>query len=261
MAERQRILVTGMSGLIGGIAGRRLAEKHEVRALNRRPVEGFETVQADITDMEAIRPAFLNIDTVVHMAAYLDLGQMDSTENIRVSVWGTYNVFEAARQAGVKRIVFASSGATVNRYESDPEFQPMIQGRYADIPDPRPMVTKESTLRPRDLYGCAKIWGEALGRKYSEMHGMSVLCIRFGRVTEEDVPVDARHAAVYLSHRDTAQIVEKCVEAPDDIRFDIFYGVSDNAGRFRDIEHAREIIGYMPQDGIGEWPPPGNSRS
>ena len=86
------------------------------------------------------------------------------------------------------------------------------------------------------------------------MHGISVLCIRLGRVVQEDRPRDSRHAAVYLSHRDVAQMVERCVEAPDDVRFDIFYAVSDNRARFRDIAHAREVIGYVPQDGIHDWP-------
>jgi len=252
MAETKRILVTGMSGLIGGLAGLKLAERYEVRALNRRPVDGVETFQADITDLDAIRPAFEGIDTVAHMAAYLADG--NSTEQIRVNVWGTYNVFEAAREAGVRRIVFASSGATVQNYELDEPFLAMGEARYSDIPEPRPLLTHLSPVRPRGLYGCAKLWGEALGRHYSEEYGMSVLCIRFGRVVEEDRPFDALHAARYLSHRDTAQIVEKCVDAPEDVRFDIFYGVSDNRARFRDIEHAREVIGYVPQDGIVDWP-------
>ncbi len=67
----RRILVTGMSGLIGGLVGRALAARYRVRALNRRPVEGVECVQADIADLDAIRPAFQDVDTVVHMAAYL----------------------------------------------------------------------------------------------------------------------------------------------------------------------------------------------
>ena len=247
MNGRKRILVTGMSGLIGGLAGRRLAARHEVRALNRRAVEGFETFRADVTDLEAIRPAFEGVHTVVHMAAYL--GDSNSTKQISVNVRGTYNVFEAAREAGVRRVVFASSGATVHGYEKAEPFLAMVEARYADIPEPRPLITHLSPVRPNDLYGCAKVWGEALGRYYSEMHGISVLCIRLGRVVEEDRPRDARHAATYLSHRDAAQIVERCVEAPEDVRFDVFYGVSDNRARFRDIEHAREVIGYVPEDG------------
>jgi nucleoside-diphosphate-sugar epimerase len=252
MTERKRILVTGMSGLIGGLAGRKLAEKYEVRALNRRAVAGVVTFQADITDLEAIRPAFEGVNTVVHMAAYL--GDANSTQQISVNVWGTYNVFEAARKSGVRRVVFGSSGATMHNYERDEPFKAMVEARYDDIPEPQPLLTHLSPVRPNGLYGCAKIWGEALGRYYSEEYGMSVLCIRLGRVTLEDQPHDARHAAVYLSHRDAVQIVERCVAAPDDVRFDIFYGVSNNRTRFRDISHAREVIGYIPQDGIQDWP-------
>jgi nucleoside-diphosphate-sugar epimerase len=252
MAERKRILVTGMSGLIGGMSGHKLAEQHDVRALNRRAVYGVESFQADITDLDAIRPAFEGIDTVVHMAAYL--GDSNSTQQISVNVWGTYNVLEAAREAGVRRVVFASSGATVHGYEADEPFRAMVEARYADIPEPRPLITHLSPVRPNNLYGCAKAWGEALGRTYSEVHGISVLCIRLGRVVAEDQPRDARHAAVFLSLRDAAQIVERCVEAPEDLRFDIFFGVSDNRARFRDISHPREVIGYVPQDGVHDWP-------
>ena len=252
MTGRKRILVTGMSGLIGGLAGRRLAEKHEVRALNRRAVEGVETFRADITDLDAIRSAFEGVHTVVHMAAYL-IGT-EPERLLSVNVTGTYNVFEAAREAGVRRVVFGSSGSTASCYERDEPFLAMAEARYADIPAPRPLITHLSPVRPGGLYGCTKVWGEALGRYYSEAHGISVLCIRLGRVVAEDRPRDARHAAVYLSHRDVAQIVERCVEAPEDVRFDIVYGVSDNRARFRDIEHGREVIGYVPEDGIDDWP-------
>lgn len=248
MTEHKKILVTGMSGLIGGLAGRKLAEKYEIRALNRRTVEGVETFQADITDFNAILPAFKDIDTVVHMAAYL--GDSNSRRQISVNVEGTYNVFESAKLSGVKRVVFGSSGAVIHNYELDEPFKAMVEARYDNIPKPRPLITHLSPVRPDSLYGCAKIWGEALGRYYAESHGMSVLCIRLGRVTPDDQPHNARHAAVYLSHRDAVQIIIKCVEAPKDIRFDIFYGVSDNRTRFRDISHAQKVIGYVPLDGV-----------
>jgi nucleoside-diphosphate-sugar epimerase len=249
---KKSILVTGMSGLIGGLAGHKLAEKYEVSALNRRAVDGVVTFQADITDYASILPAFKGIDTVVHMAAYL--GDSNSTKQISVNVWGTYNVFEAARVSGVRRVVFGSSGAVIHNYERDDPFKAMVEARYGDIPEPQPILTHLSPTRPNSLYGCAKIWGEALGRCYAEEYGMSVLCIRLGRVTQDDQPHDTRHAAVYLSHRDAVQIIECCVEAPEDVRFDIFYGISNNRTRFRDIEHAREVIGYVPQDGIQTWP-------
>jgi nucleoside-diphosphate-sugar epimerase len=104
------------------------------------------------------------------------------------------------------------------------------------------------------VYGAVKVFGEALGRYYSDVHGISVLCIRIGPVTAEDWPSDSRNAASYCSHRDVVQMVERCVNAPDSIRFDIFYAVSNNRGRFRDIAHARDVIGYEPLDGVPDWP-------
>jgi uronate dehydrogenase/NAD+ dependent glucose-6-phosphate dehydrogenase len=73
-------------------------------------------------------------------------------------------------------------------------------------------------------------------------------------VRPEDRPANAREAAVHFGHRDVAQFFEKCVEAPDDLKWDLFYGVSDNFNRFRDLSHSREVIGYMSQDGIASWP-------
>ncbi len=247
----RRILVTGMSGLIGGLVGRALAARYRVRALNRRPVEGVECVQADIADLDAIRPAFQDVDTVVHMAAYLG---SEWSGQLSGNLVGAYNVYEAAREAGVRRLVFASSGATQMAYEADEPWKSMVEARWDDVPSPRPILTPQDPVRPNGVYGAAKVWGEALGRYYSDVHGMSVICLRIGRVLEDDRPSEARHAAVYCSHRDVVQIVERCVDAPDSVRFDVFYAVSDNRGRYRDVEHAREVIGYVAQDGITDWP-------
>ena len=247
----KRILITGMSGLIGGMVGKSLAKDNYVRALNRSPVEGVDCVQADISNLEAIRTAFTGIDTVVHMAAYLG---PEFSGQVSGNLIGAYNVFEAAREAGVKRFIFGSSGATQMQYEVDEPIKSMVEARWDDVPSPRPILTPQDAARPNGIYGATKVWGEALGRYYSDAHGMSVICIRIGRVVKEDWPYDARHAAVYCSHRDIIQMVEKCVLAPDKVRFDIFYAVSNNKGRYRDLDHAREVLDYEPQDGISEWP-------
>ncbi len=246
----KNILVTGMSGLIGGLAGRELARRgYQVSALNRQDVSGFPTTQADITDLDAIRPAFEGIDCVVHMAAYL--GPSDAMQ-LSVNIEGTYNVYKAAKDAGVKRFVFGSSGATQMGYEREEPVLSMVEARYEDIPDPPGRVYVDSPARPDRMYGVAKVAGEVMGRYYSETHGMSVICIKLGRVTAENEPADARSAAVHLSHRDAAQIVWRCVEAPADVRYDIVYGVSDNKTRFRDLEHTTKLVGYVPEDGA-EW--------
>jgi nucleoside-diphosphate-sugar epimerase len=253
MGKQKSILVTGMSGLIGSLAGRELARDHRVRALNRRPVDGFETVRADIVDYQAIRPAFDGIDTVVHLAAYLG---DDDRQQLEVNVRGTYNVFEAAREAGVSRVVFASSGAVMMGYEKDEPIRSMTEARLEDVRGRKPTLSHLDPIRPTRVYGAVKAFGEALGCAYHETYGMSVVCIRLGRVREDNRPSDAREAAVYLSHRDAAQVIRRCVEARDEVGFAIVYGVSDNFSRFRDIEHARETIGYAPVDGILEWPLP-----
>ena len=112
----KKVLITGMSGLIGGLLRRHLENLggYELRALNRRPVDGVECYQADIADLDAIRPAFEGIDVVVHLAAFL--GGDDWEGQLSGNVIGVYNVYEAARLAGVKRVVFGSSGATVQGF-------------------------------------------------------------------------------------------------------------------------------------------------
>src|SRR5437667_9148293 len=107
-----RVLITGMSGLIGGIMHRALGKKYDLVALNRRPVPGVRCHQADIADLSAIRPAFEGAETVLHLAA-LARGTGTWEEILHHNVIGTYNVFEAAREAGVRRVVFASSGSVI----------------------------------------------------------------------------------------------------------------------------------------------------
>ena len=243
----KRVLITGMSGLIGGLLREHLDEVggYRLRALNRRAVAGVECTQADIADMEAIRPAFDGIDVVVHLAAYLGGEKWDG--QLRGNVIGVYNVYEASRQAGVRRVVFASSGAAATGIEREAPYNAIVEGRYEEVPQDFPRVTHE-TVRPTGIYGAAKVWGEALGRHYSDAYGLSVICVRIGRVNEENRPTSSAEFARYLSHRDISQMLRRCIEAPDDLRYDIFFATSDNRWGYRDLDHPRHVIGYEPQD-------------
>ncbi len=115
-----KVLITGMTGLIGGLLREHLESLggYELSALNRRPIEGVEYHQADIADLEAIRPAFEGKDVVVHLAASLDLEQNWEVFH-RANIVGPRNVYEAARLAGVKRVIFASAGS---RYVDSSQF-------------------------------------------------------------------------------------------------------------------------------------------
>ncbi|MBI4634773.1 MAG: NAD(P)-dependent oxidoreductase [Candidatus Rokubacteria bacterium] len=243
---RATVLVTGMSGLIGGAVRKRLAGKYELRALNRRPVDGVASWRADIADLDAIQPAFAGVDVVVHLAAIAQ-GGAGWDDVLRHNVIGTYNVFEASRRAGVRRIVYASSGATVSGWEREAPYAALVAGRY-DEAGAWVRLTHESPTRPSALYGCSKVWGEALARHYADAHGLSAICLRIGAVNAEDRPTTPRHFSVWCSQRDVAHLVERCVAAPERVRFDIFYAVSDNRWSYRDLEHARAVVGFEPED-------------
>ncbi len=242
----RRVLITGMSGLIGEAVRRRLEGRWALRALNRRPVPGVETHRADIGDLDAIAPAFLEVDAVVHLAANVQANPPWEAV-LRDNVVGTYNVFEAARRAGVKRVVYASSGATVSSVERDDPYAALTAGRYDEVAE-WPVLTHESPTRPHGLYGCSKIWGEALARHFADTAGMSMICLRIGHVSAEDRPVKPREFSVWCSQRDIAQMIERCLAAPDSLRFDVFFVTSDNKWGYRDIEHARAVVGYAPED-------------
>ena len=105
---------------------------YELTALNRSDVEGVRTVQADIADLDAIRPAFEGQDVAVHLAAFL--GGRDWERQRDVNVLGTFNVFEAARLAGVSRVIFASSGNAIRGFERVPPYSLIANGEYDKVP-------------------------------------------------------------------------------------------------------------------------------
>ena len=242
-----KILITGMSGLIGGVVRRHLEDRYQLTALNRRAVSGIKCHLADIADLEAIQPAVTDVDTVIHLAA-LARGDAPFDDILHHNIIGTYNVFEAARRAGVERIIAASSGAAVSNWERDMPYQALVQGRYDETPSNWENLTHETPVRPTGLYGCSKVWLEALGRHFSDTFDLSVICLRIGGVNHEDKPRDARQFSVWCSQRDIAQMVERCIVAPANLRYDIFYAVSDNQWSYRDVEHARQQVGYEPRD-------------
>lgn len=254
----KKVLITGMSGLIGGVLQKQLQGSHQLSALNRSDVPGVTCHRGDIADLESIKPAFEGVDVVVHLAAAVG-PEITWDQHLPSNIVGTYNVFEAARMAGVKRIIFAStgwvtdSGVVVTDHETGYPYNLIAEGRFDEVKKPWPMITHESPLRPVNLYGCTKIWGEALGRYYSDAFDMSVIVVRIGAVTKEDKPKFMRQKAIWSSHRDIAQLLQKCVEAPDSLRWDIFFGVSNNTWGFRDFSHAQQILGYQPLDNSEQY--------
>ncbi len=252
MATR-KVLVTGLSGLIGGLLRDRLLEDggYEVTALNRSEVEGVRTVQADISDLDAIREGFAGQDAVVHLSAVLTNAEWDRL--VAVNINGTYNVLEASRLAGVSRVVNASSGAVVKGVVRSPGiYKDLEEGRYDDVPDSWTMVG-HNLFHPYGLYGVSKMAAEGLARHFSDVHGLSVINLRIGTVKPSGVPEAAYDYSIYLSHRDVVQSIMLALNAPEDVKFDTFLVTSDNRWGYRDLSHFREVLGYEPADSAEDF--------
>ena len=245
---KKKVLITGASGIIGGLVWRNLGDKYEFSGLNRRPVEGIPSLQASIANFEAIMPAFEGIDTVVHLSAQLQNPHVWEGM-LEINIKGLHNVFEASRMNGVKRIVFASSGgATLGaQYHLSP-YKELTTGQYDKVAPGWKKLDHHSPYWPIDFYGLSKAFGEIMGRMYASEFDMSVICLRLGALLESDRPEIVRQVPGWLSHRDCVQMIDRCIVAPDSLRYEIFDIVSKNRWAVRDISHAREVLGYEPQD-------------
>ncbi|MCI0441237.1 MAG: NAD(P)-dependent oxidoreductase [Chloroflexi bacterium] len=263
MADKKRVLVTGMAGQIGGIIRRFLGDKYELSGVDVRPAEGAKSLVADLADFDAVRPAFEGMDTVVHLGG--DPSPRGSWESmLKNNIIGTRNVLEASVEAGVKRVIFASTNHVIGFYplKQDP-YKAIYEGRLGEVRRPFLMLT-DKDLRPDSLYGVSKAFGESIGSYYQDEYGLSFIAMRIGWVmTPDDPTFSPPSLSLWLSHRDCAQFVERCIDAPPSVGFAIVYAMSRNSLRIWDIESSKRIIGFDPQDGAGEeWKsPPGGPRS
>lgn len=250
--DRLRVLITGAAGLIGTILRESLRDEFVVRGLD---VAGAPDVDwaVDMRDLRRAQPAFDGVDAVVDLAATSSVSA--SWEEVRGNnIPATLNTLEAARCAGVTRVVLASSNHASGMSERDEPYASVVAGRYDGLDPARlPRLRADAPPRPDGPYGVGKVFSEAAARFYADEHGLSVLCLRIGTVNREDRPNNPRHFATLLTHRDLAHLVRCCLHAPPAIRFGVFYGVSANTWRLWDIDDARDAIAYQPQDDAESW--------
>jgi uronate dehydrogenase len=221
------ILITGAAGDVGTHLRRELAGKYRIRASDLRPLKKVarETyAKADISKMADALRITKGVDAVVHLGGYSVEGPWEGI--LSANIVGCYNVFEAARRNGVKRILFPTSNHAVGFY---PRAQTIDHRVY---------------IKPDSRYGVSKVFGEALGSLYADKYGMQVFCMRLGNVNRK--PIDKRRLSLWLSPRDLAQLVSIGIEHPD-VRFEIVYGISANKRAWYDNSNAFRL-GYRPQD-------------
>ena len=225
--KSRRIVFTGASGGIGTMTRPLLAKRYpglvlsdRVKPKDLQPGETF--VAADLTRPEEVAAAVKGAHSIIHLGGHSVEGTWDQI--LQANIIGCYNVFEAARQAGVKRVIFASSNHAVG-------FYPRKRKIRTDV-----------TVRPDSRYGVSKAFGEALGALYADKHGIAVTCLRIGNVGP--CPLDVRRLSIWISPEDIVQLFRIGLEHPD-IRFDILYGASDNEASWWDNSRARQL-GYRP---------------
>ncbi len=222
------ILITGAAGDVGTHLRRELAGKYHLRLSDMRSIKalaaGEKSTRGDVEKMSDMLRITKSVDAIVHLGGFSVEGPWQMI--LRANIVGCYNLFEAARRNGVKRILFASSNHATGFYQRDQK----IDHRVYPKPDSR--------------YGVSKAFGEQIGSLYADKYGMEVFCMRIGNVTV--APPDKRRLSNWISPRDFARLVSVGIDNPD-IRFEIVYGVSDNRRSWYDNSNAHRL-GYRPQD-------------
>lgn len=238
-----RLLITGINGLIGTILHRALREQHEVYGLDQEEPFSDRVVAADIAEygqLAGVLRRFRPLEAIIHLAG--DPSVNATWESVlRANIIGTRNIFEAARELEVPRVIFASSNHTTGAYQGfEPESYTFTE------PEPR-KISPQDPVRPDSEYGVSKVFGEAIARYYCDRWGVEAICLRIGAVLKDDDPTkDPQNRRIWLSHRDLVQLVEKSLTTK--VTFGIYYGVSNNQGAFWDISNARADLGFEPVD-------------
>ncbi len=222
------VLITGATGDVGSHLRRELASKYRLRLSDRRSLEGKTKneifMKADISKMSDALRITKGVDAIIHLGGYSVEGGWGAI--LQANIIGCYNVFEAARRNGVKRIIFPTSNHAVGFYRRDRT----IDHKVYPKPDSR--------------YGVSKVFGEALGSLYADKYGMEMFMVRIGNV--HPFPLDKRRLSIWFSPRDLAQLISIGIDHPG-IKFEIVYGVSGNKRSWYDNSNAVRL-GYQPQD-------------
>jgi uronate dehydrogenase len=244
------LLLTGAAGVLGRVLRAPLAANCRQLRLSDlgpclAPAANEQDRPCDLADRAGIEALLQGVDAVVHFGGVALESPFEKIAPANIE--GVFNLYEAARLAGTRRIVFASSNHTTGCYP---------QGQSLG-PDAAP--------RPDGYYGVAKLFGENLARLYWDRHGIESVCLRLGTVTPE--PTDRRALSTWLSFGDLQRLVLAALSAPK-VGFLTVYGVSANPARWwSDAGWAQ--IGYAPQDNAEAWraavqdlaPPPDSAEA
>ncbi|MFI1471628.1 NAD-dependent epimerase/dehydratase family protein [Streptomyces wuyuanensis] len=230
MPAPRTVLLTGAAGGLGTLMrGLLPAYGYELRLFDMNPIEGEPgAVTAELADTDALREAVRGVDAILHLAGISLEAPFEKI--LRANIEGTYNLYEAARAEGVRRVVFASSNHAAG-------FTP--RPREGD-----PLIPVDTPRRPDTYYGLSKGFGEDLAQLYWDRHGIETVSVRIGSCFME--PSSVRMLSVWLSPGDGARLFHAALTA-DGVGHTVVHGSSANTRLWWDLSTAR-ALGYEPQD-------------
>jgi uronate dehydrogenase len=223
-----RVLMTGASGGIGSKLRKLLPPIYPDLVLSdmRTPQDlsaGETFIEADLADYAAVERAVKGVDGIIHLGGFSVEGPWETI--LQSNIVGAYHLFEAAKVAGVKRIVFASSNHVVGFYPR------------------KDKIGLDTLCLPDSRYGVSKAFGESLGALYAYKHGLGVLCIRIGNAGAK--PENERQLSIWLKPTDLVSLIRIGLER-EGLVYEVVYGVSNNLRTFWDNSRASEL-GYRPE--------------
>jgi uronate dehydrogenase len=224
-----RLLLTGAGGNLGKVLRTRLKPYTDTLRLSdisqlEAAGPGEEIITCDLADPQAVDALVQGVDAIVHMGGVSV--ERPFEEILPANIQGVYNVYEAARRHGVKRIVFASSNHVIGFYR---------QGQVIDADVP---------VRPDGYYGISKAFGENLSRFYYDRYGIETVCLRIGSSFPE--AKDRRMLITCLSYDDLTQLIAQALFTPH-VGHTIVYGASANKESWWDNSRAAHL-GFAPKD-------------
>ena len=255
-----KVLLTGAAGYVAAQLLPSFRQRYrltltDVVATNRDGEAVPDLVISDLTDPDRERygELFAGQDAVVHLGyKRRRWHRLDDFFDEHLNVAMAYNVFRSAYDAGVKRVVMASSNHAADWYEHN-----LIHERALENLDPYRLPLSDN------FYGWAKATYEHIGFLFaSGVFGrkLEVVMVRIGaprEIRRSDFPGNPRgykrDLGAYISPRDLCQLFGKALEAPDienehGVPWQVVYGISDNTRAFWSLESARRYLGYRPQD-------------
>lgn len=246
--------ITGAAGDVGSVV-REAFDEDERELFTHSEHDDLDSTTLDVTDESAFVSALDGVDVLIHLA-WAPAEEESWTDGHGENVRGVYNAFEAARENGIDRVVFASSNHAVGMYNRED-----VSSMESVVADPSTAVAPDDPPRPDSYYGVAKVASEAMGSFYADRYDIDVVALRIGWLLSEDElretrsEDDARHRfarAMWISHRDCRAAFDAAAHATIDDPPLVVNAISRNSDRFLTLTDAAVALGYRPRDDAAE---------